>query len=80
MVSLAGNTVTRQRSSLLPSHVDALVFLNAKNLEGWTSLSRTVTASNSGTVSGLKPPDSGTVSGLKPPDSGTVSSHRPEDY
>ncbi|KAI4830995.1 hypothetical protein KUCAC02_002596 [Chaenocephalus aceratus] len=27
--SLAGNTVTRQRSSLLPSHVDALVFLNA---------------------------------------------------
>nr|XP_055027769.1 zinc finger BED domain-containing protein 4-like [Misgurnus anguillicaudatus] len=27
--SLAGNTVTRQRSSLHPSHVDALVFLNA---------------------------------------------------
>lgn len=32
--SLAGNTVTRQRSSLHPSHVDALVFLNANQKEG----------------------------------------------
>ncbi|KAI4817482.1 hypothetical protein KUCAC02_010879 [Chaenocephalus aceratus] len=32
--SLAGNTVTRQRSSLLPSHVDALVFLNANQKGG----------------------------------------------
>ncbi|KAJ3580978.1 hypothetical protein NHX12_006608 [Muraenolepis orangiensis] len=29
-----GNTVTRQRSSLLPSHVDALVFLNANQKSG----------------------------------------------
>uniref|UniRef100_A0A3B4VA39 BED-type domain-containing protein n=1 Tax=Seriola dumerili TaxID=41447 RepID=A0A3B4VA39_SERDU len=27
--SLAGNTITRQRSSLHPAHVDALIFLNA---------------------------------------------------
>ncbi|KAI4812810.1 hypothetical protein KUCAC02_024178 [Chaenocephalus aceratus] len=32
--SLAGNTVTRKRSSLLPSHVDALVFLNANQKSG----------------------------------------------
>jgi len=32
--SLAGNTVTRQRSSLLPSHVDTLVFLNANQQSG----------------------------------------------
>lgn len=27
--SLAGNTITRQRASLHPAHVDALIFLNA---------------------------------------------------
>ena len=32
--SLAGNTVTRQRSSLHPSHVDVLVFLNANQKDG----------------------------------------------
>ncbi|CAM4652576.1 unnamed protein product [Leuciscus chuanchicus] len=37
--SLAGNTVTRQRSSLHPSHVDALVFLNA-NRKGNVNLIR----------------------------------------
>ncbi|KAJ3582067.1 hypothetical protein NHX12_008680, partial [Muraenolepis orangiensis] len=30
----SSNTVTRQRSSLLPSHVDALVFLNANQKSG----------------------------------------------
>ncbi|XDV33376.1 hypothetical protein PO909_003800 [Leuciscus waleckii] len=37
--SLVGNTVTRQRSSLHPSHVDALVFLNA-NRKGNVNLIR----------------------------------------
>ena len=32
--SLAGNTVTRQRSSLHPSHVNTLVFLNANQRDG----------------------------------------------
>lgn len=36
--SLAGNTVIRQQSTLLPSHADALVFLNAKQKDGMVDI------------------------------------------